>query len=314
MTLTIRKYTPAVVKSHEEELVIENPIFEPDRVVFSFDGRMNQIIDVHFEKAQLTGDTFARFQSKAVPPPVEAQAIDLVTDLSMQPTTQSENRTCLAFLKVEVAPASSFPTSERFFQLSSSITQRDFYMQVDSDLLVSMKVSPLLTAVDSPAVWPSGCRKLLKVGNWEWHNAGYWEILVKAAANYPIHLSISGLWKDAKEPFQPFNFGATPLQARAISINKLTSSNDGPALLNVSASPGTFLNISTFTLNSEQIQLDYSGRAFVKIRGKYVTASFRDYFKRYPLFEAILTPAILALVGWCLLTLRLLFRGARQDN
>ncbi|HEX8847277.1 MAG TPA: hypothetical protein VF791_21720 [Pyrinomonadaceae bacterium] len=326
------KYSPAVAKFKQEELVIEKPVLDSGRILFSLDGKMNEFVDIQFEKARLSEETFALFQDKPKPPPVDLETIDFRTeDLKRkldeikaknksQPqngeiksedeaedTKRDENGTCLIFVKAEVAADSKLPTSVRFYQLKGSGSSRDFYMVVDTDLVVSMRTSPPFNKQNQIDSLAPGCGKLLKIGDWEWHNSGFWEIKVIATANSILHFTFlqhkpASLWKDSKELFQPFMFGSKPLQAQAINVN--ARSGDGsstpsqPPSLNASVRDGPLLNINNLMVNVEEIQLDFSGKALVQTHGEYVTGNLLDHLKKYPLIAGLFALGNAALLGW----------------
>jgi hypothetical protein len=297
-------------------------------------------VDIHFESARLSEATFARFQDKSEPPPVGVQPIDFLTEdvtrqlnqkkakpnrsksseskkgsrASVVETDRDANETCLIFVKAEVPANAKLPTKVYLDQRNGSSTTRDFYLTVDTDLFVSMKTSPPISKEGSSNSWAPGCGKLLKVGTWEWHHSGFWEINLIASANSPIHFSLvpskpDTLWKGPKDFFQPFAFGSKPFEAQIISIESLNTKR--PPTLRAIAKD-TSLKINNLMVNTEEIQVDFSGTALVQTNGEYVTSSLFEPVKKYPLYDAALTALIMAVLSWFLIRIKRIF--SRRNN
>lgn len=312
---------PAKVRFNQEELTIEELILDPDRVLFSMDGRINEFVDIHFDEARLSEKSIKGFEGRPNSPPVGLAMINYITEKPNLPMTDpgkkpesvvegtknDESGTCLIFVKAEAAPGSQLKVTTHFFQRSVSTSTRDFDMTANVDLVVSMKTSPPISNDGSNNDSRPGCGKLLQVDTWRRHYVGFWETEVIAPANSTIHFRIvshkpNSLWTGPKDLFQPFVFGPRPLQASAIIVNSLkggkSSTPEAPPALEARAANGQLLNISNFLVAAEEIQLDFSGKAWVRTHGDYVTGNFFEHLEKYPVISNFLSMANGAFLLW----------------
>ena len=80
-----------------------------------------------------------------------------------------------------------------------------------------------------------------------------------------------------------------------------------PVVLRARAKDGSDMRINSFKISDEELQLDFSGTAWVQRYGKDVTSSLLD-FSRYPLFDAVLGSVITLFLGWFALSFKNVFR------
>jgi len=355
-----QKIAPAKAKLNQEQLLIKDAIDDSNGVLFLMEGQINQLIDVHFDQARLSEKTVESFAYETTPPPTGLERIDFFwvdvrEELRRQSTENgktynkqiakllntplgSEDGGCRTFITARVANGSKFPTYQRYYQTKADDQTRDFYMSVASELSVSITVSPLIIKDESNPFAP-GCGKKLQVGGWDKFNAGYWEeIEFIAPANSIIHFTTiqarsDALWKQKVDLLEPFRFGSTPLRAKNVTVQSLTTTASAaygqdpgncvcelllvcgwdfwikkvPPSLAVTAEEAP-LAITKFSLNNEMIQLDFSGTARVETKGKRVTRSFFETVTKYPVLNAGLVLIIAALLGWVIKSCKDIFK------
>jgi hypothetical protein len=319
-------FAPAQARMNQEELLIEGAIAESDNILMLTDGQIDELIDLRFEKGRLAEATLANFANKPTPPPADAQVINFIwADVRGEIERQSpeerksfaeniarirkatpgnENSACRTLLKIEPIPGSKFPTKQRFYQTNAADSVREFDLSADTDLLVSIKVSPLVEEKIPYYPFARGCGKRLQVGDtWQAFNAGYWDVSVIAAANSTVHVSFiqdkkDSVWKDSKDFFQPFAFGSNPLHAQRVTVQSSPAKSTLSPRLEVTAVKGQPLAISRFSLNDEETQLDFSGTACIKQKGEQVTKNLLGPITKYPLFYYAEGAAVIAIFGW----------------
>lgn len=327
---------PAKARINQEELLIEGAIAEGDNNLMRTDGQIDELIDLRFQNARLTEATLANFANKPSPPPTDAQVINFIwADVRgelerLSPEERkafaeniarirkaapgNENSACRTLLKVDPVLASKFPTKQRFYQTNATDSVREFEMSADTDLLISIKVSPLIEESIPYYPFARGCGKRLQVGDtWQTFNAGYWDISVIAAANSTVHFSLiqdkqNSVWKDSKDFFQPFAFGSNPLRAQRVIVRSSLATSPSLPRLEVTAKNGQPLAISRFSLNDEETQLDFSGTAFVKQKGEKATKNLLEPITKYPLFYYAEGAAVVAIFGWFVASFKNIFK------
>jgi hypothetical protein len=364
-----QKIAPAKAKLNQEQLLIKDAIDDSNGILFLMEGQINELIDVHFDQARLSEKTLESFANETPPPPKELERIDffwvdvreelrrqsaetgkadqkLIAELDKP--VGSEDGGCKTFIRAKVANGSRFPTYQRYYQTKADDQTRDFYMSVDSELSISISVSPLIIKDQSDPFVP-GCGKKLQVGaGWEKVNAGYWEeIEFIAPANSIIHFTAiqakgDALWKQKADLFEPFRFGSTPLRAKNVTVQPLTATaraahgqDQGqgncvcelllvcgwdfwikkiPPSLAVTAQEQP-LAISKFSLNNEMVQLDFSGTAWVEMKGQPLTRSFlKTVMETNPVFNAALGLIIAALLFWFVKVWKDIFKKKTVDE
>lgn len=333
----VRKPTPAIARSKLDEIVIEDPALDSSRVLFSL-RTSGEYVNTHFEKAQLSGATIARFQEKSPPAPAGFETIDLITEdveqilkeskraantlnaLSRSEVTQQQpdgrkQGICITSLSAQVSGGAPSPTEIHFFLSQDSDSTRDFYMTVNTEVVVRLDTSPSIVGnrIDP---WTPGCGKYFKVGEWDWHLATSGEIEIRAAANSILHFTFlhtpESSWKERNNLFQPFVFGSKPFRAQAISVRALNGGRPSPGL----SSPkfraskgkgGQLLDVGSLVLSAEEIRLAFTGYALIQYDGNYVTGDLYDRLEKYRLIAAILAMGNLTLIAWLIRIFKGLF-------
>jgi len=331
---------PAKARINQEELLIDSASGEGANILMLMDGQIDELIDLRFQKARLTEATLATFANKPSPPPADPQVINFIwADVQgeierLRPeerkafseniarirkaTPRNENSACRTLLKVEPVPASKSPTKQRFYQTNATDSVREFEMSTDTDLLISIKVSPLIEESIPYYPFARGCGKRLQVGDtFQTFNAGYWDISVIAAGDSTVHFSLiqdkqDSVWKDSKDFFQPFAFGSNPLHAQRVIVKSSLANPSSLPPLEVTAD-GQPLAISRFSLNDEETQLDFSGKAFVKQKGVKLTKNLLEPITKYPLFYFAEGVAVAAIFGWFAASIKDIFKRTPEE-
>jgi hypothetical protein len=306
---TTGKFSPATIRLGQEELIVEGPVVNSaEGILFSHDGRPNEIVDVSFEHARLDEQTVGKFQSLGLSPPSTPAKIDYrAQDSRSAPIGDEPCRT-----RVELRASSKMPDEIHLFQLGNPGLNHD--RQLEMRTTGSELTTHLLIESPSGLYLEPGCQKVLKVG--DWNRSCSIDITTNVAENSGLRLSFkpltsdSALWEDTEGLFTPFELGQQklkstdplPFQAQAASIRPLGDGNSSaPLTLSArSTSNGPLLTIHGLRIGSDQIQLSVSGKGFVKIDGGVFTVNFLTRVQENPILSALLAAvnaALLALVA-----------------
>lgn len=307
---TIGDFSPAKLRLGQEELIIEGPVVNSEEgMLFSHDGRANEIVDVSFDHARLDEQTIGMLESSGLRPPSTPVKIDYVVQESTGPSTGGEP--CRS--RVELRTISKMPAEIHIFQLGTP--GQNHYRNLEMKTIGAELVSHMLTESPDDSNFAPGCLKLLKVGDW---NQRLTRIAVSAIVaedsalrfNFRSLTPDSKLWDDTGGFFEPLDLGVQklnpndppPFQARAVSIRSLggrDSTSAPPTLASArSADDGPLLIVSSLRVGSDQLQVSISGKGWVKINGEDKTVNFLDRVKENPLPSGVLASANAALLAW----------------
>ena len=306
---TTGRFSPATIKLGQEELIIEEPVVNSaEGMLFSHDGRPNEIVDVSFEYARLDEQTVGKFASIGLSPPSTPSNIDYRAQDSKSPLISGEP--CRT--RVELRATSRMPDEIHLFQLGDPGLNHDRHLEMKTR--GAELVSHLLIESPSGSYLESGCQKVLKVG--DWNQPSSIDVTTIAAEDSDLRLSFkpltasSNLWEDTEGFFAPFELGEPqlkptdppPFQARAVSIRSLSRGDSPSAVLTlVSArctSGGPLLTIHGLRVGSDQLQLSITGKGLVKIDGEDVTVNLSNRLRENPVFSGLLAAANTALLAW----------------
>jgi hypothetical protein len=315
---TIGNFSPATIRLGQEELVIEEPVVNSaEGILFSHDGKQNEIVEVSFDHARLDEQTISMLESLGLRPPSTPARIDYRAQESKEPAAGEES--CRT--RVELRATSQMPAEIHLFQLDAPGLEH--YRHLEMTTRGTELVSNLLSESPSDSDLAPGCQKLLRVGDWN-QSLTMIDLTAIVADNSDLRLYFkpltanATLWDDAAGFYEPFDLGAQqlkptdppPFQARAVSIRPLGGGkalSAPPALISArSTSDGPPLTISGLKIGSDQLQLSIAGKGWVKINGEDVTINFLKRVEENPIPSALLAAANAALLAW---VARLVFKS-----
>lgn len=301
---TIKDLSPATT-SDGEEIIIEAPVINAaEGMLFSHDGKTNEIVDINFDQARLDATTVAMFESYGLgltPPATPARIY-----YQAQESPPSTDEPC--HTQVELHTASQMPGEIRFSQFDSPGSKQDRYLQVT--IRGAELSANLLTDSAGDSDRGPGCQKLLKVGDWKQSLArGSVTIVVAQDSSFRCsfrpRIADDNLWAQT-QGLLPLALGARQqdsndptFQARGVSINSVGS--DGSTIARVSArsaDDAPLLSISGLSIGPDQIQVSVAGKGFVKVNGKPVTVNLLKPIQDNPVLLALLVATNGALLAW----------------
>jgi hypothetical protein len=305
---TAGNFSPLTVRLGREELVVEGPsVNDEERVLFSHDGKQDEIVDASFDSARLDALTVETLEFSGLRPPSALAQVDYRAQEPERPPVGDES--CRT--RVELRAVSEMPDKLHLYQLDAPGLDR--YRQLEVRAEGAELASTLIMGSPSGSFMEPGCRKLLKVGDWAQPISS--AVGVGVAENSHLRFSFkpltagTSLWGDAEGFFEPFDLGAQqlsptdlpPFRARAVSVRTLggDASSDAPALLSAqSMGDGTPLTIYGLKIGSNQLQLGVAGKGWVKVNGEDVTEDILKRAEENPILAALLATANTALLAW----------------
>lgn len=307
---TTGKFSPATIKLGQEELVIEGPVIDSaEGLLFSHNGRANEVVEASFGRARLAEETIGSFESVGSKPPSTPANIEYRAEEAKSPPAGHEP--CRT--RVELCVTSKMPA-----ELHLSQRERpggNHYRYLEMTARGAEIVSHLETHSPNGSYVEPGCQKRLSVGDWNHSITVNVTTIVDENSSLRLYFRPvtpeSTPWADA-DGFLPFDVGVSetmnpddprPFEARAVSIRSLIGGNStsGPPTLSaMSTGNGPLLTISDLRIGSDQLHLSVVGKGWVKINGKDETVSLLKLVTENPLLATLLgaaNAALLALVA-----------------
>jgi len=315
------RFTPATARLGQESLVVvKDPVLAADPndysaedLLLSHEGIENGVVDVHFDRAQLSQETVALLAGAGVNPPLTHEEVDYAVDTGRKPEPGEPCRTLVRILRKALPKQAA---ELHFFQMGTPGSRFNRHLEMKAggvELAVSM------SAATSPEGDPQapGCQKVLRIGDWKQRLGGSIPIKVIAAPDSGFRFYFKSLnqnvslWEGPSGLFEPFVLGTPPmhpgdlpsLQARAVEIRSFQErSKSAPSPILSARSPNgeAPLNVQSLSLGSNQLQAMISGRG--RVAGKDIT--WADRLKMAPMLAVSLAAANAGLI----LLLRLLFK------
>lgn len=313
---TTEKFSPAKVRLGQQKLIIEGPVVNSSEgVLFSHNGKPDEIVNVDFDRARLDEQTIEMFREGGLSPPsITARIVYRAENPTTPPVGDESCRT-----RVEMRAIPKLPDEIHLFQLDAPGLNN--YRQLEMTIRGAELTTQLISGSPSGSYLEPGCQKELKVGDWNKSIAN--DITTIAAENSALRFRFlplkegSALWGDAEGFFEPFDLGAPQVestalpsfQARAVSINPLGDGNKSsatPALLSArSVDGGPLLTISGLKVGSDQILVSVAGKGWVQIDGEDETVNLLNRIEENPIPATLLGAANAALLAW---VARLIFK------
>ena len=302
---TTGRFSPATITLGQQELIIEGPVVNAaEGMLFSHDGRANEIVEVRFQRARLDEETIGALEGKGLTPPSSPAEIDYRARDSMRSLKGESCRT-----RVELRAISKMPSEIHIFQLGAPGLSHYRYLEMTAK--GAELVSRILTESPGDSVLAPGCQKLLRVGDWNQPLTNF-EVATIVDDDSALRFAFSpltreaSLWGGPQDFFEPLDLGVEkqnpndqpPFQARAVSVRSL-SGGDSARLTQASAEgDGALLTIYGLRIGSDKIQLSIAGKGRVKINGEDVTVDVLKRVGENPIPSALLAAGNAALLAW----------------
>ena len=317
-----KEFNPAILELGQKELVVDGAVAgrsvhrpagaAPETLLLSHDGRSDEVMDVHFDKARLADETIRMLTGLGLDPPAGPERIDYVTsEVDGKP---GEGKPCMASLKVKLGDSDAPPARLHLFQLGSP--GFDLYRHVEmkaggGELVIEMDTA--VPRVSDPMA--RGCKKLLGVGDWQQEIYAPSTVRVVAEADSTFRFQFrpivptSPSWSTTDgllelvlgPPLTPDN--PAPFQAREVQVISRNTPDSKPPILGALSPDGepTLLALHGLKLGSDHIQINVAGRGWVRINGRLETADILGRVQKYPILAGLFGTANAALVGWLVL-------------
>src|SRR5262245_32826848 len=144
------KFTPAIARLGQESLVIlKDPAlsvapndYSAEDLLLSHEGIENGVVDVHFDRAQLSQETAALLTGAGINPRFAYAEIDYSVDMGREHTT---GEPCRTSVKVLWKTLPRRETEVYFFQMGTSGSHLNRHIEMrasDAELLVEMITEP----------------------------------------------------------------------------------------------------------------------------------------------------------------------------
>jgi hypothetical protein len=297
-----KQFSPAPVNLNREKLVIEEPsVNSAGRVLLAYEGRKNQLVDVHFPTARLADETIQDLLDADIRLPTAPGRIDYSTPESRQaPAAGEQCRTSLQIL----LPDSSRPSAIRFYQPEAAGAGHRRNLELEAsggDLLIEIGTA---TPTGENAQ-TQGCAKMLTVAG----QPGVpltaplsVSIIVPAGSTFYVNfqpLNTDAAGGDLAESFQSPTDDKNKqpaFQAKAVSI---VNYQTGDSILGArSTAGGALLNVGRLAVDFDKLQVEVSGTGELIDHGEVVTVDFLERLQRHPFAATIVGGLNAALIAW----------------
>jgi hypothetical protein len=314
----------------QDTIIIESPVVNTSSgVLFSHQANPVETIAVELDKAQLSEATAEDFELD----PRSSSTFGRIIYTSSQGNQNSaSSRPCTTSVEVKLK-GGKLPDAIHFSQNRGSgggNNYRDLEMKcVGADLDITMSTNPQASTSDVESLDDGpGCWKYLKTDfddGKQQYGAHVVDSIVPADSLFRFRFIPANtnepLWNGAEGFLKPFVFGSSKqkpedplpgLQARAVSIERLVSSNPLKLdnILDIRSVDEKNLLSLDLEVGSKQLRINVSGEGFMRLHDEDVVG-LSDRIKRYPLWAGLLAIATAALAVWLTLLLRRFFHSQR---
>ncbi|HEV3471123.1 MAG TPA: toll/interleukin-1 receptor domain-containing protein [Pyrinomonadaceae bacterium] len=315
-------FAPAAARRGRDELVIEGPQTDSAAgLLFSHEGRADEVVDLGFERARVGDQTRALLAALDSDAPQEFAGLALQTLYPPEEGPAGAGPEAGETCRTSVAIRAARPAALRLYQLKDAGGERfrDLELKADGG---DLHVRAVTAMPEGGTAETLGCQKSLSAGDsFAETIEGMFTLDLIAEAGSACRISFNAAgrggppWGEGRGGlFRPFELGGAPpkpdspapLRARAVHVRPL-GGGGGPPLLSARAADGGLLNLDGLEVGPDSLLLGVSGRALVESGGAaYADPAAR--LKQHPAAAALFAVADLALLAWFLL---LLF-GARR--
>lgn len=327
-------YSPATATLRgREELVVDHPSWQPvgdppadsRPVLLTHDEEDSVEVEAHFDTARLRDDLLELLRNdpdqKQMPPAglnriAYTSADEEETAPGKNPGQYEDDELCRTSISIALADGASLPTELHFFQLERGYpgNTRFEMIAVGADLVVELETRNF-AANSAGKIQGSRCTKALSVGDWNHppFSGALIPIVVPAGTHFDFSFTaFAGKTRSSAEiGYEPFKLEAAPLTARAVRKITQGATSSMPLIEAASVNVDEPLLLKHFLIRSDELRLDFSGKAMVRENGKYV-ATFDpwEFAKNKPTLLFVLTIFNAALVEW----IRRIAFGAKKEE
>lgn len=307
-------YSPATA-ALREELIVDHPSWQPvadqpadaRTTLFGRNAKDSVLVDAHFEAARLHDDMIELLRSDPDQklPPEGPQPISYVSEQEKTAPAPHENQEpCRTFIWVIPADAARLPTELHFFQLGLG---SDRHLTIEMKAVGADLVVRVLTRNSAPnsagKIQGPGCTKAVSVGDWDYPPFSWarpMDIVVPAGTRFEFSFVFPEKtpWP-AESGYEPFELEVAPLRARTVRKFAQGATSGVPLFEAGSVAGAEPLVLKHLFIRSDEVKLNFSGKAIVRENGKYV-ATFDpwEFAKNKPLLLLLLTVFNAALLEW----------------
>jgi hypothetical protein len=300
-----------------------------DGLQITHTGKLSEEVDLHFTNARLGPTTILDYENKH--PPTIASEIHcspvVWQDETATSSHKSESRIKPCSTSIAIAPTTNRPgvVALNFFQTDTNGQGNYRHLVVeaaDAEAEVKLKFLPPLPLPSSnsnPNINDTeevDCGRVLSVGSWHERIGGAEEIETVMQPGSALRTRFSalaaGLWSGVDGYFEPYTLrsrqaGRTtsvPINAREVLIQ---SADGKQTVFSATSSNNSQIRIDNLKVGSDRLQIALSGTAYVTSNGEPVSESIMKQVEKYPLPSAALGALNLAILAWCIKTVKGLF-------
>lgn len=323
---------PVKIASGQQQIIVEGVGRDASGLLASHEGRKDELVEAYFERAHLSGLPLTRIQALKTPggaPPSDWQRIELVSDeareyvkpesppaagepeLRPEEAAAAKDDTCTTSILI-YHDGDQLPIPRlRLFQKEGS--GRDIFRLAEiaaegTELKVVLDTeSPKSGSLRGNDNAP-GCKKILKVGGWTLKVQGSRKIELIVAAGEGFRFRFNKLkpgasvWEGGSGgAYDPFVLYPSPLKVAALSVSAEGGAPPEPLRV-TAADEKSPLEIRKILIGSDELAVDYAGRAFVQKRGHYESVDLFERVDKYRTVAGLLAAANAAILGWVILT------------
>ena len=276
-----------------------------NQILIGDDGNDTVTVEVYLQAGQLHDETINLLKrgNKPIPAPGRHQVVYSTegdTESSPTPPPQPNNpnvKPCRTAIQVSLAEKNRVPTELQFYQKDGpGALHRTVEMKASgADLIVELLTRNLARNFSAP-----GCRKTIIVGDWSDTFASPAPLKIMLPAGTTLHFGFTALKDKAPWSAPDGVFEAFKLEGFPIAVNSVQKVANNLEVFNAHAAQvAKPLLLKKLLIGSNELQIHYTGQAFVKENGNYaVTFSLWEFIKKYPPFAGIFGALDAALLAW----------------
>jgi hypothetical protein len=318
-------YTPMFASlTKQEEIVIVKPSrvasqnasdnSSPDDLLLS-EGQDFVTVDAHFELARLGDDVIDRLQRDPQKRPLPRRDLQPITYTTAGDEEEvlgdsgliEQVEPCRTSIHLIAAQEGTMPTEIHFLQSEDPGSNRHRYLEMrvlGANIVVQLFTRNLASSLGE--LRGPNCRRILSVGNSDWvrtfSSPLAQTILVPDGATFRFSFTAydnEAAWSDGKD-FEAFRLAALPLTATEVrKIRRQDSPTATPLFSARGVESNRPLTLKRLLVGSDELQLDFAGKAMVQEAGKHtVTFNLLEFAKQSPLLAGLLAMVDLALLEW----------------
>ena len=276
-----------------QQLVIHRPNLSPStNTLLAYNGQPNEVVDIYFERAQLSSQTARFLTALGLSPPSTAGPISYA-DSGTEPGSGEPCRTAMS---VEMSPKSA--NSIHLFQQEKLDAKRYRTLElkaIGAEFLVKMNtVTP-----ENGDPQATGCQKLLRAEEWRQSLGPSIPVTVMVPPDSGFRFRVQSVARDFSSSDGDF-FKMEPIQASSVEVRPLESaaSSAVSALRLNGPDEKTPLHVDSLQVGLGRLQLKVLGRGWVEMNGEGVTYNLLERLQKFPTVSFLIGLADATLINW----------------